>query len=309
MIWLVIILIILIIIIIKHYIIRYDTVIAFTGGLGSGKSLLSTKYAIRLLRKNSAKVWRHNYLWRWLPWNYKKFVKWQRPELYSSIPLRFRRTLFSKKEFSLELTDDHILLRSRLKNRSVVFIDEIGSYCNQYEYRNPNATGSFDEFVRLFRHYTKGGFLVVNDQCSENIVLTVRRRINTVFNLMHFRKWFGIIYTVKVRNISVSEEIKTIEEQNAEDNMRTHFGLLLGMKKVYDTFCYSERYNSVPKNEDKPYNHLKKMRLMTIPKIKIEPLTSSEESMLGPYKPIKAKKPGNTKCRAVKLGKKGNRIS
>lgn len=280
MIWLVIILIALIIIIIRHYIIRYDTVIAFTGGLGSGKSLLSTQYAIRLLRKNSAKVWRHNYLWRFLPWNAKKFVKWEKPRLYSSIPLYFRRGLFSKKEFSLELTDDHILLRSRLVPRSIVYIDEIGSYCNQYEYRNPNATGSFDEFVRLFRHYTLGGYLVVNDQCSENIVLTVRRRINTVFNLMHFRKWFGIIYTVKVRNISVSEEIKTIEEQNAEDNMRTHFGLLIGMKKVYDTYCYSERYRTVPKSVEKQYSHLKKMRLMSIPKNKIEPLTTSEESCL-----------------------------
>ena len=42
--------------VVKPYFIHYDTVLAFTGGLGSGKSLVSTQYAIRLLRKNRWKV-------------------------------------------------------------------------------------------------------------------------------------------------------------------------------------------------------------------------------------------------------------
>lgn len=202
------------------------------------------------------------------------------PQLYSSIPLNFRRFLFSKREFSISLTDNHILLNSRIVPRSIVYIDEIGSYCNQYEYKNPNAVGSFDEFVRLFRHYTKGGYLIVNDQCSENIVLTVRRRINTVFNLMHFRKWFWLVYTVKCRNISVSEEIKTIEEMNTEDNMRTVFGLLIGKKKQYDTYCYSERYSTVQAIDDIRYKYLKKMKLLAIPKTPMPAKTTDDESIL-----------------------------
>ena len=43
---------IIIFFIIKPYFIKYDTIIAFTGGLGSGKTYLSVKYALRLLRIN-----------------------------------------------------------------------------------------------------------------------------------------------------------------------------------------------------------------------------------------------------------------
>ena len=46
---------------VKPYFIRYDTVIAYTGGLGSGKSLMSVKMAIKLLRKNRRKVKWHNF--------------------------------------------------------------------------------------------------------------------------------------------------------------------------------------------------------------------------------------------------------
>lgn len=76
---------------IKPYIIHYDTVISFTGGLGSGKSLISTQMAVRLLKKNRWKVrfnnWKH-------PFNKAKQIA--KPVLYSSIPLRV-----SRKEWAL----------------------------------------------------------------------------------------------------------------------------------------------------------------------------------------------------------------
>ena len=46
--------------ILKPYIISYDTVLCFTGGLGSGKSLISTQMAVRLLKKNRMKVFFYN---------------------------------------------------------------------------------------------------------------------------------------------------------------------------------------------------------------------------------------------------------
>ena len=49
-------------IVIKPYVMSYDTVLSFTGGLGSGKSLISTQMSVRLLRKNRWKVFFHNLL-------------------------------------------------------------------------------------------------------------------------------------------------------------------------------------------------------------------------------------------------------
>ena len=238
----------------------YETVVAFTGGLGSGKSFLSVDIAIKLLRRKRREVWWKN-LFR------KKGEKLPLPMLYASIPVQI-----SKKESAVILTEKHLTLQEKLVQGSVCFIDEIGSFCSQFDYKAKNAD-VFDEFIRFYRHYTKNGFIVCNDQCSENIVLQVRRRLNTVYNLMGFRKWFGLFYTVKVRNISVSEEIKTIEEQDTEDNMTTLFGFM-PLRRRYDTHCYSGRYDYVPEGDIKFHETLKKLDILRLPKKEVQTLDS-----------------------------------
>lgn len=259
--------IILIIILWKFYSIKYDTVIAFTGGLGSGKSFLSVSMAKKLLRKNRNKVKWHNrfeHLKKFF--NRKRTLNiWEKPMLYTSIPVRI-----SKKEWSIKLTYNQLLMVDRIVPRSVTFIDEVGSWASQFEYNNKNILETFDEFVRLYRHYTLGGYLVINDQCSENIVLQIRRRVNTVNNLMCFKVWFKLFYTVKVRHISISEEIKTIEETNTEDNMSTLFGLMPLFRKSYDTYCYSPRYDTVTLYDNNVYDQYKKLTLLKVPKYKIK---------------------------------------
>ena len=265
--WIIVVLVIAFVVykIVKPYFVHYDTVIAYTGGLGSGKSFMSVKMAKKLLRKNRRKVKRHN---RW-----HKKDRQPLPLLYSSIPLRI-----SRKEYAEVLTVDHLLLRTALVPKSVVFIDEIGAFASQFEYKNPLILQNFNEFVRLFRHYTKGGYLVVNDQCSENIVLEVRRRINTVYNLMHFKKFLCFCWC-KCRNISISEEIKTVEEGNTEDNMRTLIGIIPLFMRSYDTYCYSGRYASVPPAVAERWQQLKTNRLISVPHDKrpCPPLTAKND--------------------------------
>lgn len=256
----------MIIFIVKPYFIHYDTVLCFTGGLGSGKSLISTQMAVKLLKKNRMKVCWHN-LW------HRKNKK-PKPMLYSSIPLRI-----SRKEWAIQLRSEHLILQERLPEKCVVFLDEIDSFASQFEYKLPNIIQNFDEFCRFFRHYTKGGYLVCNTQCTDNLVLQVRRRMNTVFNLMHFKKWFWVFYTVKVRNISISEEIKTIETEDVEDNMSTLFGFLPIFCRRYDTYCYSGRYETVPCGQEYTYKLLKTNKVIKCPRPSADPRTTSEDSV------------------------------
>ena len=249
----------------KFYREKHDTVIAYTGGLGSGKSLKSAQMSKRLYRMQCRKVFWHNLFHK---------EKWEKPCLYSSIPLRI-----SRKEYAKMLTIGHLTLVERLVPRSVVFIDEIGSFASQFEYNNPVIMDNFDEFVRFFRHYTKGGYLVVNDQCSENIVLQVRRRLNEVKNLCHCRVvnlFFFKIYWISCRNISVSEEIKTIETEHKESATSLLFGFL-PRYKYYDTYTYSERYKTVPARNSRGWNYLKTNRVLRAPKIKIQKMTTDSE--------------------------------
>lgn len=68
MIWIIIIILILFLLIfILNYRIKYDTLVCFTGGLGSGKSLLSVKTFLSLLKKvrfqtkiKNLKIWLEN---------------------------------------------------------------------------------------------------------------------------------------------------------------------------------------------------------------------------------------------------------
>lgn len=230
----------------------YDTVLAFTGGLGSGKTFLSVGQARKLLARKRFNVWLHNL--------FHPRRKLPRPLLYSSIPVRV-----SKTEMAVRLTAEHLLLQRQIVLNSVVLIDEVGGFCSQFDYKVRNAD-IFDEFVRFFRHYVQG-YLIVNDQCSENIVLQVRRRLNTVYNLMGFRKFLNLIYWVRVRNITVSEEIKTIEEQDTEDNMTLLIGLMPRFK-AYDTHCYHCRYVGVPKLIEDVHVSMSMMDIMRMPKEK-----------------------------------------
>lgn len=239
----------------------YDTVLAFTGGLGAGKSFMSVKKARELLKRQRRRVWWHNL-------GKPKSKRKPRPMLYSSIPVKV-----SRKEWALVLTPEHLLLQRKIIRGSVVLIDEIGGFCSQFDYRVANSE-VWDEFVRYFRHYVQG-YLVCNDQCSENIVLQVRRRLNTVYNMMGFRK-FLFVYWVRVRNITVSEEIKTVEEQNAEDNMRLLIGLM-PLFRAYDSHCYSVRYDTVPAMEEAPHREMKKWEPFVMPKVRMQPRTANKK--------------------------------
>lgn len=243
-----------------------DTVIAFSGGLGSGKTFLSVRTALRALSWSRI-LWRLDKLLH--PVSRKHDPK---PELYSSIPIRTVTGILRKKEtFSHKLTPEILLLQERIPPRSVVMIDEIGSFMSQFEYRAVNAD-RLDEFVRLFRHYTLGGKFICNDQCSENIVLQVRRRLNTVYNLMRFRKLPLLpVWHCRVRNILISEEIKTVQtERHAEDEFQILLGLMPPKnRKNYDTYCYSRRYLRLWKTRTGRYTELKKDDLLKNPTIKV----------------------------------------
>ena len=90
--------------IVKPYIIKHDTVALYTGGLGSGKTLIAVTDCLRLLRRNRFKIWWYN-IWH--------KTKKEKPMLYSSIPIRI-----SKKEMSIDLKTEHVTLTERLNENN-----------------------------------------------------------------------------------------------------------------------------------------------------------------------------------------------
>lgn len=272
---------------IKPYFMRFDTVVAFTGGLGTGKSYISTLTAVRLLKKARWKTKVYNLL--------HPFQKLEMPLLYSSIPIRI-----SRKEMSVRLDPDTLLLQHKFVKGSVVLLDEVDVFANQFAMGNENIidtsskkqisaklenvsretydSGLFDEEVRLFRHLHSSSAvearLVVNSQATSNITTIIRRRMNTVFVLSKFRLWkvpftFGrvpLLYTVRCREITITDEISNTDGADKNETTKLMIGFA-PFSPLYSTHCYKHRLDGV---DYQPVEHWQKLTTNRLTKCPID---------------------------------------
>jgi hypothetical protein len=224
----------------KHnYRITNNSVLCFTGGLGSGKTLTAVKQAIR----------HHNkmmdiYLIKKLFYTItgKKVDKMilQRPYIYSNIPINHKSYI--------ELNRLHLTLNAHINEGSTVLIDEVGQFASQYDWNKETVKNEFQEFVRFFRHYVNGR-LILTDQNSDNIAVGLRRRINIIYNLDDLKKILPIPYftlvKINITPITVTEDLKTIA--NTDVNLLDkHYIFMLITKRFYESRCYRKRYDKVP---------------------------------------------------------------
>lgn len=246
--------------ILKPYVMRTDTAILFVGGLGSGKSLISVKKSLQLLRKNRLKVKFYNLFHK---------VKRPRPLLYSTIPVRI-----SKNEFSTPLDDLTPVLAKKVIPRSVVFLDEVSLWLSQMEIKPKNAE-SISEFCTLFRHYSLGGYIVMNTQNTSKVNYNIRYSLNRAYHLAEFRRLWRF-YWVKIRDLSLIDDEKSVNMTTLTESYRNLFGFI-PFRKMYDTYCYSDRVSSTPVQEISPYNRMKVNHIARAPKETVSPILNESE--------------------------------
>lgn len=275
----------------KPYIIRHDTTILYTGGLGSGKTLESVKSAIVLIRKNrfikytlynrwhkflnffklkhnksvekrpTTKKGKPRKIWKIVPMRKK-------PMLYSNIPIQFKSHWYTSKkdrEWAVILEEKHITLLKEITEYSVVLIDEFPQFVNQFMWDEQIVQDNLNEFITFFRHYI-GGYFICNAQSEAEIEVHFRRKLNQAIYSYDFHKWcFGLFYTNRMLDIMLSENISTMSTAQAVENTKIHFGLF-PPRNTYDTRCYSIRYKNVLEKaypRDK-FDQLKTQRILRL---------------------------------------------
>ena len=281
--------------ILKPYFIKVDNVSLYTGSLGTGKTLTMVKQAVKKYHFNLSVV-RFKNMFR------SKSNKIELPRLYSNFGIT-TRGLFKVKDISYQITEGILLLTERVPQKSVIVISEFGSLASQFEWNNENALDNLDEFMRFYRQYTHGGYIFIDDQASDNIILQCRRRAGKVYNMQEFKKYpiipfFFYFYVVRIRHMSISEDIKVIETQHSEDNENSSvsYGLLNPFRMLYDTYAFSERYNSVPEVQHYKHTSFKNNEVIQLPKAdkknfnRVEKQTTSDNSNLPPIKVSKRSK-------------------
>lgn len=239
--------------ILKPYVIKYDTTLLFVGGLGSGKTLNSVKTAITLYKKNVL-------LWKWSRFknkiknlfrskNKKIIFDIKKPKLYSNIPIKLSGPLSKKEKYSEVLTKEHLTLKSRLVEYSVVLIDEAPLLVNQFNYNIDVVKNNLNEFIALFRHYV-GGYLILNGQAESEIVKQIRVKLNVYYWCFDFRR-FWKFYSCSVLQNRVSEQTITLSNEFLEENVKRKYGILT---KRYNSRCYKHRYEVVPFKKSYTFN-------------------------------------------------------
>ncbi len=223
-----------------------QSIIAFTGTLGSGKTYMAVQHAVKAYNKQRLKH-RIYVALRILPFRNKiKCINgWKYPAtMFSNIPIRI-----GSNEISQPLKKEHLLEKGLLPERCVVMIDEIGAVASQWDYDNPYVLENLEKFIRFFRHWLNGK-MFVTDQVASNIVKPIRARLGMIYNLHDFKRVWAITPFFKVTAIPllVVEDSPNMVESSAEEKYKDIYfmGYLPYTKneknKRYETRCYKPIY-------------------------------------------------------------------
>lgn len=232
----------------------HDSTILFTGGLGSGKSLNSVKVAIKAYR-HAVRSW-------WWACQKIKIIHWfnknypldfpERPMFKSNMPVKL-----GKDKYCSILTRDDLMLRTRIPVGSVVLIDELPQFINQFQWEN--AQGTLNEFITFFRHYVNG-LLVTNAQSLEEVECHIRRKLSAYYYCFDFQPFLFFFYRCHILKCRVGDAQVSLTNEYVDDNAKWHYGLLLF--KPYDSRYLRNRYNKVKKVFEGEFHALTTNRIL-----------------------------------------------
>jgi hypothetical protein len=237
---------------------KHDTICIYTGTNGSGKTFFAVKDVLRCYRKLEFKRKIKNAF---------KSRKKKAPEtrIYSNIPIASKG-----KVISYQLTYEHMLMRSRIPENSIVFVDEISTWLSQLAYDNKNID-TCDEFATFFRHYVKGYFIATTQDISK-VNFVYRYCAGSTYCLEGFTKFLCFCWT-NVTKVTLCADVTQV--QTSEDETHRFYGII-PFRKNYDTHCFSVRYNSVPQRSDKRHIGYKVYTLTQCPRTRVQSLTSDQ---------------------------------
>ena len=224
-----------------------DTLACFIGTMGSGKTYLAVEQALEVYSKQRRRYKRtQNKIFGW----FFRFLYPDHavePHLFSNIPILIRRNFFNKKKnvYCEILTAEHLALERRIPPNSVVLIDEISLFMNQFEFDNPSVMEKTAMLFRFCRQWDLVKVLLTDQSLS--IVKPVRERIGMAYMLNDFGRyhWTPFYKVTTVPLLMVADQSTQV---NA-DLSKFFFGVLpykwwqrLAKTKRYDTKCYSPIY-------------------------------------------------------------------
>lgn len=219
-----------------------------TGGVKTGKSMLTVCMAIRELRKRRFRTFIYNHITR--PFQNATIVKLSKkfskdplpkrkrkeyPLLYSTIPLRVDY---------VPLTREILEREQRVVYGSVVFVDEASLIADAQMKRDHTLDEPLTLFHKLFGHMSRGGILLINTQSVSDLHFSTKKCINSYLWIHHQTKlpFFSLLYVRELayqydQDGSGSNVTNTVD-RDAEDDLKLIF-VPHSVWNKYDRYCYS----------------------------------------------------------------------
>lgn len=216
-----------------------------TGGVKTGKTLLSVHLAIKYYKKNL--------FWWYVRFPFEKFKKFfneklrknkvkydipLKPVLFSNIPLAYVK-------YSA-LTIDVILRKVRLPLNSVVLIDEISLLVDSMMIQSDYINTALKNFFKLFAHANgNNAYCICNTQSFSDNHYNVKRCTGS-YLWIHKKTKLPFITLFKVREmLNVDEHSINTTNEDFESSLLTLWTFNRTYKK-YDSRCFSSLTDYLP---------------------------------------------------------------
>lgn len=230
---------------------KLKNVVFIDGGLGCGKSFYSVSLAIKLHKKALRKWNIQKYFCKFLGLFSKKYKnkEVEKPLLYSNIKLKNYEHVILTKEL---LTRD-----IRFNYKSILLIDEFSLFADQQLYKNQDLNEKLQLFFKLFRHETKGGYMVVNSQSINDCHYSFKYILNDYFYI-HHRVKLPFISILAIRENFYSADNGNVINSSNEDIESTLKKVIVLNKyyNKYDSYTYSIFTDNL-KNDDRIVKFIK----------------------------------------------------
>ena len=211
---------------------KMKNVVFIDGSLGTGKSALTVCLAIRMYKRHL----RHYKFRKFIYKLFKIKKENEEPILYSNIHLRNIKYTY--------LTNDLILRKNyRFAYKSIVILDEFSLVADQNMYgkKYEEICERMNEFFKLFRHETKGGYLFINSQSTSDLNYTLKSVLSDYFYIHHkSNRFVPLVCVLKVQECRYSRDNSSLNVniEDVEENLKC-LVMLKKWFKYYDTYCHS----------------------------------------------------------------------
>lgn len=224
---------------------KKNTLLAYSGTNGGGKTFNMTEDVVSFYR-TSVRHWKCANRKHFPSRKYKEYRGLNKPQIYSNYPIRY-----GKEKYSLPLTNAIMFEEETIPLGSIVCIDEFSSWISQFDY-NEDYSETLNDHIQKWRHYHgNDSHFVCCDQASGNIPLQVRRRLNETIVCQSTKHYFHLVHITKYKMVQLTEDIKSIEvidNDNSDTDDKVLRMIRISFKKKYDDRAFSNRYSYVDDN-------------------------------------------------------------